>query len=100
MDEVPEEGAKRCVINGRPVAVVRDADGAFHAIDDICSHDEISLSEGEVDGCTIECWLHGSVFDLTTGAPLSPPAITPVAVFPVQQQGTDLLVDVDTTINN
>ncbi len=54
------------------VAVVRDEDGDVHAVDDTCSHANVSLSEGEVDGCTIECWLHGSRFDLRTGEPTVP----------------------------
>ena len=41
-------------------------------IRDICSHADVALSEGEVDGCTIECWLHGSRFDLRTGKPHRP----------------------------
>ena len=48
---------------------VRTADGDVHAVDDTCSHANVSLSEGELDGCTLECWLHGSRFDLRTGTP-------------------------------
>ncbi|GEL93364.1 non-heme iron oxygenase ferredoxin subunit [Cellulomonas composti] len=77
------------------VAVVRDDDGELHAISDICSHGAVSLSDGEVDGCTIECWLHGSRFDLRTGKPLGPPAVTPVPVYPVTLDGERVLVDVD-----
>lgn len=86
--------------DGAPVevAVVRDADGQFHAISDICSHGQVSLSDGEVDGCTIECWLHGSTFDLRTGKPLALPATRPVPVYPVTLDGDRVLVDVDVTI--
>src|SRR5690606_41355814 len=52
-----------------PVALVRDEDGEFHALSDICSHGQVNLSDGEVDGSTRECWLHGSTFDLRTGRP-------------------------------
>ena len=82
-----------------PVAVVRDDDGELHAISDICSHGQVSLSDGDVDGCTIECWLHGSTFDLRTGAPLSLPATRPVPVYPVTVDGERVLVDVDVTVN-
>ncbi len=82
------------------VAVVRDSDGDYHAISDICSHGQVSLSDGEVDGCTIECWLHGSTFDLRTGAPLSLPATQPVPVYPVTLDGDRVLVDVDVTLNS
>jgi 3-phenylpropionate/trans-cinnamate dioxygenase ferredoxin subunit len=81
------------------VAVVRDEDGDWHAISDVCSHGQVSLSDGEVDGSTIECWLHGSTFDLRTGAPLALPATRPVPVYPVTVDGERVLVDVDTTVN-
>ena len=81
------------------VAIVRDDEGDLHAISDICSHGQVSLSDGEVDGRTIECWLHGSRFDLRTGAPLSLPATRPVPVYPLTLDGDRVLVDVDTTLN-
>ena len=55
-------------------------------------------ADGEVDGCTIECWLHGSTFDLRTGKPLALPATKPVPVYPVTVDGDRVLVDVDVTI--
>ena len=82
--DVPAVGALAVVVDGTPVAVVRDEAGDLHAIRDICSHADVALSEGEVDGCTIECWLHGSRFDLRTGEPSGPPATLPVAVYPVR----------------
>ena len=77
------------------VAVVRTASGAVHAVSDLCSHGQVSLSDGEVEGDTIECWLHGSTFDLLTGAPLALPAIRPVPIYPVTLDGERVLVDVD-----
>ena len=62
------------------MAVVKVGDEVF-AIEDVCSHAEIPLSDGEVDGCTIECELHGSRFDLRTGKPTGPPATQAVPVF-------------------
>jgi 3-phenylpropionate/trans-cinnamate dioxygenase ferredoxin subunit len=96
--DLPEVGAVKVVIDGVPVAVVRDEDGTVHAIGDVCSHADVSLSEGEVVGCEIECWLHGSTFDLRTGQPQSLPATRPVPVYPVSIDGDDVLVDVTTTI--
>jgi 3-phenylpropionate/trans-cinnamate dioxygenase ferredoxin component len=63
------------------------------AIHDVCSHADVPLSDGEVDDCEIECWLHGSRFDLRTGKPTGPPATTPVPVYPVRVDGDDVLVD-------
>ncbi len=62
--------------------MARDGDEVF-AIQDQCSHAAVALSEGEVDDCTVECWLHGSRFDLRTGKPTGLPATEPVATFPV-----------------
>ena len=75
------------------IALVRDGED-FYAIRDECSHATIALSEGDVEGCFIECWLHGSTFDLRTGEPTTLPAFEPVAVYPVRVEGADLLVDV------
>jgi 3-phenylpropionate/trans-cinnamate dioxygenase ferredoxin subunit len=81
------------------VAVVRAGDD-WYAIADECSHASIPLSEGDVEGCEIECWLHGSRFDLRTGKPSGPPATDPVAVYAVRVDGDDVLVDVTTPLND
>ncbi len=84
-------------VDGAPVSValIRDVDGDFHALSDICSHGQVSLSDGEVDGCLVECWLHGSQFDVRTGKPVQLPATQPVPVYPVTVEGDRVLVDVD-----
>lgn len=79
------------------VALVRAEDGEYYAISDVCSHGQVSLSEGEVDGTSIECWLHGSTFDLKTGQPESLPATRPVPTYPVSYDGEQVLVDIDRT---
>jgi 3-phenylpropionate/trans-cinnamate dioxygenase ferredoxin component len=81
-------------VDGEPVAVVR-AEGTVFAIRDECSHAEVPLTEGEVDGYTIECWLHGSCFDLRTGEPTNMPATEPVPVYPVKVEGDDILVSLN-----
>ena len=86
-------------VDGTDVALVHDGD-AWYAIADECSHATIPLSEGDVEGCEIECWLHGSRFDLRTGKPSGPPATEPVAVYPVQLSGADVLVDVTAPISS
>ncbi len=67
----------------------------FHALDDTCSHENYSLSEGEVlaEECEIECWKHGSTFDLLSGEPRSLPATKAVSVYPVRVDGADVLVE-------
>ena len=96
--DLPEVGAVAAEVDGNRVAIVRDSAGDIHAIDDTCSHANVSLSEGEVEDCTIECWLHGSRFDLRTGEPTGLPAITPVDVYPVTIEGDDVFVDTSRTI--
>ncbi|MFH9087803.1 non-heme iron oxygenase ferredoxin subunit [Streptomyces sp. NPDC017673] len=89
-----EEGVpRRFEVEGVPVCLVLTEDEVF-AIHDVCSHSAVSLSEGEVDGCTVECWLHGSRFDLRTGKPLDPPARRPVPVYPVRIEEGRVYVDV------
>ena len=100
LTDLPAVGALRVVLGGEPVAVVRTEDGTVHAIGDTCSHAEVSLAEGEVSDGSIECWLHGSCFDLRTGEPTSLPAIRPVPVYPVTLDGDDVLVDVANPITD
>jgi 3-phenylpropionate/trans-cinnamate dioxygenase ferredoxin subunit len=80
-------------VRGEPVCLVREGSEVF-AIRDVCSHANVALSEGEVDDGTIECWLHGSTFDLSTGHPTCLPATDPVPVYPVTIDGDDVLVTV------
>jgi 3-phenylpropionate/trans-cinnamate dioxygenase ferredoxin subunit len=80
------------------IVLVRDGE-RVHALADLCSHAAVSLSEGEVSRKGIECWLHGSCFDLETGAPSSPPASEPVDVYAVDIRDGDVFVDVTVTTN-
>ena len=96
--DVPTDEALGVTIGDVDVAVARDGD-EFFAIQDLCSHAAVALSEGEVDNCTIECWLHGSRFDLRTGKPTTFPATEPVATFPVEVREDGVYVDTATTLN-
>ena len=91
LSEVPEEGAVGVEVAGVPVAVIR-ADGELFALQDVCSHEEVPLSEGEVYDHTVECWLHGSCFDIRSGKPTGPPATKPVPTYPVKVDGGDVYV--------
>lgn len=96
-DLAPGE-ARRIEVDGVAVALVRDTSGRYHAVGDACTHGNVSLSEGDVVDTTIECWLHGSTFDLRSGRPLTLPATTPVPVYVVSIEGERVLVD--TTVTN
>ena len=96
--EIRDDEALAVVLGDLEVAVARDGD-EFFAIQNLCSHAAVALSEGDVEGCTIECWLHGSRFDLRTGKPTGLPATEPVATFPVDVRGDDVFVDITQTLN-
>lgn len=98
LDEVPADRALAVTLGRYDLAIARDGDEVF-AVEDLCSHAEVALSEGEVASCQIECWLHGSMFDLRTGKPTNLPATEAVATFPVDVRGTDVYVDTETTLN-
>jgi 3-phenylpropionate/trans-cinnamate dioxygenase ferredoxin component len=92
--EIDPGTARRFDIGSYRIALVRIDDDVY-AIDDTCSHEDYSLSEGEVltEECEIECWKHGSTFDLRTGEPQTLPATRAVAVYPVRLVGDDVMVD-------
>jgi 3-phenylpropionate/trans-cinnamate dioxygenase ferredoxin subunit len=92
--EVADATALRVELAEIDVAVVRVGDEVF-ALEDVCSHAEFPLTDGEVDGTTIECALHGSRFDLRTGKPLGPPATQPVRTFPVSVTNGDVYIDME-----
>ena len=93
LSDVPEEGAIRVELAGRPVCIAR-SQGEVYALSDVCSHADVALSEGDVEDGAIECWLHGSLFDLRTGQPSGLPAVRPVPTYPVTVEGDDVLVTV------
>ncbi|GAB2544412.1 non-heme iron oxygenase ferredoxin subunit [Brachybacterium huguangmaarense] len=84
-------------VDGVEVALVRADDGGVHALADICSHGEVALSDGDVDGDCIECWKHGSQFDLATGRPRQLPAVRPVPVYGVHVDEATGTIGVDVT---
>jgi 3-phenylpropionate/trans-cinnamate dioxygenase ferredoxin subunit len=83
-------GVLRVELEGEPVAIICTESGSFSAISDVCSHAEVALSDGEIDGDTVECWLHGSRFDVRTGKPLEPPATRAVPVYDIKLDGDDV----------
>jgi len=94
VSDVEEEGALRVDLGGRPVCIARSG-GQVYAIGDQCSHADVSLSEGDVEDGKIECWLHGSLFDLATGRPTGLPAVKPVPTYAVTVEGDDVLVQME-----
>ena len=99
LDDIADGASMAAQIDGVAIALVRNGDEVY-AIQDECSHAAIPLSEGEVDGDEIECWLHGSMFDLRTGKAINLPATEPVPVYPVRLDGGDVHVDVANPITD
>ena len=85
-DSLVDSKPVKIELDGTAVSVTRIGDEVF-AIADTCSHSEASLSEGDVTGFKIECWLHGAEFDLRTGEVATPPASIPVETFEVNRNG-------------
>jgi nitrite reductase/ring-hydroxylating ferredoxin subunit len=93
-DEVPEGEATAFAIGDREIAVAR-VDGRLFAFDDICSHRRCNLAlGGEIEGTTITCECHGSVFDMATGEPENPPATEPIAVFTVHEADGEIQIEI------
>jgi len=92
VEDVPKGTSVSADVDGTELAVVHAEDDNFYAIHDMCSHAAVPLSQGEVDGCTLECWLHGSRFDLRTGEPTGLPATEPVPVYPVEIRDGEVYV--------
>lgn len=87
--------ALRIKLGDNAIALIRTPSGQVRALDDKCSHGEISLSEGFVDEETIECWAHGAKFSLETGKPLSLPAYEPVATYEVIIENEDIYLELE-----
>jgi 3-phenylpropionate/trans-cinnamate dioxygenase ferredoxin subunit len=94
LSDIPEEGAIRVELEGIPICLARSGGDVF-AISDLCSHADVSLAEGDIEDGEVECWLHGSRFNLRTGQPSGLPAIKPVATYPVTVEGDDVLVKLE-----
>jgi len=98
VDEVRADEALAVTVGDLEVAIARDGDD-FYAVQDLCSHAAVALSEGDVAECQIECWLHGSRFDLRSGKPTGLPATEPVSTFAVEVREDGVYVDVAETLN-
>ncbi|HEY7329097.1 MAG TPA: non-heme iron oxygenase ferredoxin subunit [Gemmataceae bacterium] len=93
VSEIPPGKAKQAKVGGKTLALF-NVDGNFYAIDDTCPHRGASLAEGEIEGQHVVCPLHAAVFDVTSGAHLTPPARSDVACYKVQVVGDEVQVDV------
>ena len=77
-----------------PVIAVYNVEGEYFAMDDTCSHDEASLSEGYIDGDEVECSWHFAKFCIRNGEVLAPPAMSPLTCYAVRVDSDEVLVDI------
>ncbi len=80
-------------VGEEPVCLI-NLDGALYAINDTCTHEEASLSDGTIEGDEIECPLHGGVFNIRTGEPVAFPVVVPVETYGVRIEGDEVQVAV------
>ena len=93
LSEISHGTAKRVEVNATSIALF-NINGAIYAVDDTCTHRECSLSEGFIEGFTVTCPCHMSVFDIKTGKVLEPPALLNVSSYKVRIQGGDIEVEI------
>ncbi|MBI3861562.1 MAG: non-heme iron oxygenase ferredoxin subunit [Planctomycetia bacterium] len=91
LDEIPTGGRLSLVFDDRAVLVFRIGE-ELYAVEDVCSHDGQPLTDGALEGTSIECPRHGARFDVRSGRPLCMPAVEPIATFEVRVQGNDILL--------
>ena len=80
-------------VGDTPVCLI-NLDGEFYAINDVCTHEDASLSDGEIIGDEIECPLHGGAFNIRTGQPVAFPVVVPVETYGVRIEGDEVQVAV------
>ncbi|HYM97362.1 MAG TPA: non-heme iron oxygenase ferredoxin subunit [Candidatus Sulfotelmatobacter sp.] len=98
VDELPQETMKKVFVEAgagarTPICLAHAEDGNFYAIADTCTHEEFSLSEGELWGLDVECPQHGSRFNLVTGKVTGLPAVIPAQTYPVTLEGGEVFVE-------
>lgn len=86
LDELADREPAAVVVESVPLCLIRLGDEVV-ALYDECAHEAVPLTEGEVVGDAIECWRHGSRFDLRSGEPLSPPAAVRVTTYSARVTG-------------
>jgi len=90
-EEFPEGEVRVVEYEGRKVCIAR-VEGALYGVDNMCSHAEAYLSEGELyaEDLEIECPLHGSTFNLVDGEPQDLPASEPVRAYEVVEDSDEV----------
>ena len=85
-------GQMKYVEVGDDQVLLANVGGTIYACDNLCTHALAPLADGDLDGEQVECPLHGSIFNVTTGEVIDPPAMESLKVFQVRIEGQDILV--------
>ena len=93
--ELPIETMVRVEVDGEPICLVHAEDDNLYAIGDTCTHEEYSLSEGELWDMSVECPRHGSRFDVRTGKVTGLPAVIPAKTYPVTVENGEIFVEIE-----
>lgn len=94
VDDLPVDSMRKLVLDGEEICLAHAEDGSYYALSDICTHEEYSLSDGELWGLDVECPAHGSRFNLQTGAVTGLPAVIPARAYPVTVEGDDVYLEI------
>jgi 3-phenylpropionate/trans-cinnamate dioxygenase ferredoxin subunit len=93
IDDIEVDTMSKVVVDGEEICLAHAEDGSFYAIGDICTHEEYSLSDGELWGLEVECPAHGSRFNLLNGAVTGLPAVVPARTYQVSVEGDDVYLE-------
>jgi 3-phenylpropionate/trans-cinnamate dioxygenase ferredoxin subunit len=94
LSDLAEGSMQRVEPEGTPICLVRLAGGDVFAIGDECSHEDIELSDGDLENDEVMCPAHGSCFDVRTGKPSGLPATAPVPTYAVHVDGDEVFVEI------
>jgi 3-phenylpropionate/trans-cinnamate dioxygenase ferredoxin subunit len=94
IDDLEVDAMRKVVVDGQVICLAHAEDGNYYAIADTCTHEEYSLSEGELWSLDVECPAHGSRFNLQSGQVTGLPAVIPARTYPVTVEGDDVFVEI------
>lgn len=89
-----KQGSMKRIATAEHAILVCHVEGEFYAIDDLCTHEDFSLSYGCIKGDQVQCSLHGARFNVKTGAPMLEPAEIPLKTYPVTIEAERIFVEV------
>jgi nitrite reductase/ring-hydroxylating ferredoxin subunit len=92
--EVPIGEIRSFAFEGAGAIAVYNVGGVFYATDDGCTHQEISLSEGELVDDIVECPLHGGSFNVITGEVITRPPRQPLRTHRTHMDGETVYIEV------